>query len=69
MEVPTLEGFSKITVEPGSQPNTIIKLKEKDCRDVDLEAEVINMLDWWLIFPKTKQAPKELLKELEDSFD
>jgi len=24
LEVPTLEGFSKITVEPGSQPNTII---------------------------------------------
>jgi len=29
LEVPTLEGFSKITVEPGSQPNTIIKLKGK----------------------------------------
>jgi len=29
LEVPTLEGFCKITVEPGSQPNTIIKLKGK----------------------------------------
>jgi len=29
LEVPTLEGFSKISVEPGSQPNTIIKLKGK----------------------------------------
>jgi len=43
LEVPTLEGFSKITVEPGSQPNTIIKLKGKGLQDVDLEVEEINM--------------------------
>ena len=29
LEVPTLDGFSKISVETGSQPNTIIKLKGK----------------------------------------
>jgi len=70
LEVPTLEGFSKITVEPGSQPNTIIKLKGKGLqgrgfrgRDDQYVILVVN------IPKKLSKHQKDLLKDLEDSFD
>jgi len=70
LEVPTLEGFSKITVEPGSQPNTIIKLKGKGLQGRGFRGrgdQYVRLVD--NIPKKLSKHQKNLLKDLEDSFD
>jgi len=70
LEVPTLEGFSKITVEPGSQPNTIIKLKGKGLHGRGLRGRGDQYVRLVVNIPKKlSKHQKDLLKELEDSFD
>ncbi|MBS1260537.1 MAG: molecular chaperone DnaJ [Thermoproteota archaeon] len=70
LEVPTLEGFSKITVEPGSQPNTIIKLKGKGLQGRGFRGRGDQYVRLVVNIPKKlSKHQKELLKELEDSFD
>jgi len=67
--VPTLEGTEKLDVEPGSQPNTIIKLKGKGMprqsgrgRGDEYVRLVINIPD------KLNKEQRKLLEELRDSF-
>ena len=68
--VPTLEGTEKISVEPGSQPNTIIKLKGKGLprqegkgRGDEYVRLVVNIPE------KLDKHQRKLLEELRDSFD
>ena len=69
-EVPTLEGFSKISVEPGSQPNTIIKLKGKGLSGRGLRGRGDQYVRLVVNIPKKlSKHQKDLLKELEDSFN
>jgi len=70
LEVPTLEGFSKITVEPGSQPNTIIKLKGKGLHGRGFRGRGDQYVRLVVNSPKKlSKHQKDLLKDLEDSFD
>ena len=70
LEVPTLEGFSKISVEPGSQPNTIIKLKGKGLSGHGLRGRGDQYVRLVVNIPKKlSKHQKDLLKELEDSFN
>jgi len=70
LEVPTLEGFSKITVEPGSQPNTIIKLKGKGLQGRGFRGRGDQYVRLVVNIPKKlNKYQKDLLKDLEDSFD
>jgi len=70
LEVPTLEGFSKISVEPGSQPNTIIKLKGKGLSGRGLRGRGDQYVRLVVNIPKKlSKHQKDLLKELEDSFN
>jgi len=70
LEVPTLEGFSKITVEPGSQPNTIIKLKGKGLQGRGFRGRGDQYVRLVVNIPKKlSKHQKNLLKDLEDSFD
>jgi len=70
LEVPTLEGFSKITVEPGSQPNAIIKLKGKGLSGRGFRGRGDQYVRFVINIPKKlSKHQKELLKELEDSFN
>ena len=70
LEVPTLEGFSKITVEPGSQPNTIIKLKGKGLHGRGFRGRGDQYVRLVVNIPKKlSKHQKNLLKDLEDSFD
>jgi len=70
LEVPTLEGFSKITVEPGSQPNTIIKLKGKGLQGRGFRGRGDKYVRLVVNIPKKlSKHQKNLLKDLEDSFD
>jgi len=70
LEVPTLEGFSKITVEPGSQPNTIIKLKGKGLQGRGFRGRGDQYVRLVVNIPKKlSKYQKDLLKDLEDSFD
>ena len=70
LEVPTLEGFSKITVEPGSQPNTIIKLKGKGLHGRGFRGRGDQYVRLVVNIPKKlSKHQKDLLKDLEDSFD
>jgi molecular chaperone DnaJ len=70
LEVPTLEGFSKITVEPGSQPNTIIKLKGKGLQGRGFRGRGDQYVRLVVNIPKKlSRHQKDLLKDLEDSFD
>jgi molecular chaperone DnaJ len=68
--VSTLEGTEKISVEPGSQPNTIIKLKGKGLplqggrgRGNEHVRLVVNVPE------KLDKHQRKLLEELRDSFD
>ncbi|OLD41390.1 MAG: molecular chaperone DnaJ [Thaumarchaeota archaeon 13_1_40CM_2_39_4] len=68
--VPTLEGTEKISVEPGSQPNTMIKLKGKGLprqegrgRGDEHVRLVVNIPE------KLDKHQRKLLEELRDSFD
>jgi len=70
LEVPTLEGFSKFTVEPGSQPNTIIKLKGKGLQGRGIRGRGDQYVRLVVNIPKKlSKHQKDLLKDLEDSFD
>jgi len=70
LEVPTLDGFSKITVEPGSQPNTIIKLKGKGLQGRGFRGRGDQYVRLVVNIPKKlSKHQKDLLKDLEDSFD
>ena len=70
LEVPTLEGFSKITVEPGSQPNTIIKLKGKGLQGRGFRGRGDQYVRLVVNIPKKlSKRQKDLLKDLKDSFD
>jgi len=70
LEVPTLEGFSKISVEPGSQPNTIIKLKGKGLSGRGLRGRGDQYVRLVVNIPKKlSKHQKDLLKELGDSFN
>jgi len=70
LEVPTLEGFNKITVEPGSQPNAIIKLKGKGLPGRGFRGRGDQYVRFVVNIPKKlNKHQKDLLKELEDSFD
>jgi len=70
LEVPTLEGFSKITVEPGSQPNTIIKLKGKGLQGRGFRGRGDQYVRLVVNIPKKlSKDQKDLLKELQDSFN
>jgi molecular chaperone DnaJ len=70
LEVPTLEGFSKITVEPGSQPNTIIKLKGKGLQGRGFRGRGDQYVRLVVNIPKKlNKHQKDLLKDLEHSFD
>jgi len=70
LEVPTLEGFSKITVETGSQPNTIIKLKGKGLQGRGFRGRGDQYVRLVVNIPKKlSKHQKDLLKDLEDSFD
>jgi len=70
LEVPTLEGFSKITVEPGSQPNSIIKLKGKGLQGRGFRGRGDQYVRLVVNIPKKlSKHQKDLLKDLEDSFD
>jgi len=70
LAVPTLEGTEKISVEPGSQPNTMIKLKGKGLprqegrgRGDEHVRLVVNIPE------KLDKHQRKLLEELRDSFD
>ena len=70
LEVPTLDGFSKITVESGSQPNTITKLKGKGLPGRGFRGRGDQYVRLVVNIPKKlSKHQKDLLKELEDSFD
>jgi molecular chaperone DnaJ len=70
LEVPTLEGFSKITVESGSQPNTITKLKGKGLPGRGFRGRGDQYVRLVVNIPKKlSKDQKNLLKELEDSFN
>jgi len=69
-EVPTLEGSNKITVESGSQPNSIIKLKGKGLPGRGFRGRGDQYVRLVVNIPKKlNNHQKDLLKELEDSFD
>jgi len=70
LEVPTLDGFSKITVESGSQPNTITKLKGKGLPGRGFRGRGDQYVRLVVNIPKKlSKDQKDLLKDLEDSFD
>jgi len=70
LEVPTLDGFSKISVETGSQPNTIIKLKGKGLQGRGFRGRGDQYVRLVVNIPKKlSKHQKDLLKDLEDSFD
>jgi len=70
LEVPTLEGFSKITVESGSQPNTITKLKGKGLPGRGFRGRGDQYVRLVVNIPKKlSKDQKDLLKELQDSFN
>ena len=70
LEVPTLGGFSKITVEPGSQPNAIIKLKGKGLPGRGFRGRGDQYVRFVVNIPKKlNKHQKDLLKELEDLFN
>jgi len=70
LEVPTLEGHHKISVESGSQPNSIIKLKGKGLPGRGLRGRGDQYVRLVINIPKKlNKQQKELLKDFEDSFD
>jgi molecular chaperone DnaJ len=70
LEVPTLEGHHKISVDPGSQPNSIIKLKGKGLPGRGLRGRGDQYVRLVINIPKKlSKRQKELLNEFEDSFD
>ena len=69
-EVPTLDGLNKITVESGSQPNSIIKLKGKGLPGRGFRGRGDQYVRLVVNIPKKlTNHQKDLLKELDDSFN
>jgi len=69
-DVPTLEGQAEITVESGSQPNTIIKLKGKGLHGRGFRGRGDQYVRLVINIPKKlSKDQKNLLKELQDSFN
>ena len=67
-QIPTLDGHEKITVEPGSQPNSIIKLKGKGLPGRGFRGRGDQYVRLVVNIPKKlSKHQKELLKEFEDS--
>ncbi|MGI0082294.1 MAG: molecular chaperone DnaJ [Nitrosopumilaceae archaeon] len=68
--VPTLEGTEKISVEQGSQPNTIIKLKGKGLPHVGGRRRGDQYVRLVVNIPtKLDKHQKKLLEELRDTFN
>ena len=69
-DVPTLEGQAEITVESGSQPNAIIKLKGKGLPGRGFRGRGDQYVRLVINIPKKlSKDQKNLLKELQDSFN
>ena len=63
LEVPTLEGHHKISVESGSQPNSIIKLKGKGLPGRGLRGRGDQYVRLVINIPKkTKQTTKRAIE-------
>jgi len=68
--VSTLEGAEKISVEPGSQPNTVIKLKGKGLPHQGSKGRGDQYVRLVVNIPtKLDKGQKKILEELRDSFD
>lgn len=68
--VPTLEGTEKIDVEPGSQPNTIIKLKGKGLPHAGSRGRGDEYVRLVVNIPKKlDKNQRKVLEELRDSLD
>ena len=69
-EAPTLEGTQKISVEPGSQPNTIIKLKGKGLPGRGFRGRGDQYVRLVVNIPKKlNKEQKNMLKDFQDSFN
>ena len=69
-EAPTLEGTQKISVEPGSQPNTIIKLKGKGLPGGGFRGRGDQYVRLVVNIPKKlNKEQKNMLKDFQDSFN
>jgi molecular chaperone DnaJ len=68
--IPTLDGTEKITIEQGTQPNSIMKLKGKGVPNAggrvrgDLYVRIVVNIP-----TKLDKNQKKILEELRDSFD
>ena len=68
--VPILEGTEKISVEAGSQPNTIIKLKGKGLPHQNSRGKGDQYIRLVVNIPsKLDKQQKKILEELRDTFD
>ena len=66
--VPTLSDEHKLKVEPGTQPGTVIKLKEKGIRHLNEFGKGDQLIYVNVFIPsKVTSKEKQLLKELSDS--
>ena len=70
MDVPTLEKSEKIKIEPGTQPNTIIKLKGKGLHRQNSWGRGDQYVRLVVDIPKKlSKHQKKLLEEFKDSID
>ncbi len=68
--IPTLEGIEKITVEQGTQPNSIIKLKGKGVPNAGGRGRGDQYVRLVINIPtKLDKHQKKILEELRDTFD
>jgi molecular chaperone DnaJ len=68
--IPTLEGTEKITLEPGTQPNSIIKLKGKGVPNTGGRGRGDQYIRFVVNIPtKLDKHQKKILEELRDTFD
>jgi molecular chaperone DnaJ len=68
--IPTLEGTEKITVEQGTQPNSIIKLKGKGVPNTGGRGRGDQYVRLVINIPtKLDKHQKKILEELRDTFD
>ena len=68
--IPTLEGTEKITVEQGTQPNSIIKLKGKGVPNAGGRGRGDQYVRLVINIPtKLDKHQKKILEELRDTFD
>ncbi|HSD05477.1 MAG TPA: molecular chaperone DnaJ [Nitrosopumilaceae archaeon] len=68
--VPTLEGTEKMTIEQGSQPNTIIKLRGKGLPHVNGRGKGDEYVRLVIVIPtKLDKHQKKLLEEFRDTLN